>query len=180
MRDRLNALVKKREGFRPFAPAILESHVAAHTDIAYPSRFMSETCGVRSPLDLPAVTHVDGSARVQTVDPGTSPRFARLIERFYARTGCPILVNTSFNVRGEPIVASPEDAIRCMANSRIDSLALEDFVVDADRIPAFLRRRVPGERRDRVETQVHPRLTGGVERWRPAEGALPRGVYTFV
>lgn len=183
MRDRLNALVKKREGFRPFAPAILEGHVGRHMDLEHASRFMSETCQVRSSLDLPAVTHVDGSARVQTVDAATSPRFARLIERFYERTGCPLLVNTSFNVRGEPIVCSPEDALRCMANSRIDSLALEDFVVDADQVPTFLRRQAAvgaDRRRDRAPSPVHPRLAGNVERWRPAEGVLPRGVYTFV
>jgi carbamoyltransferase len=183
MRDRLNALVKKREGFRPFAPAILEAHVSEHMDIDYPSRFMNETCRVRSSLDLPAVTHVDGSARVQTVDSETSPRFARLLTSFYARTGCPILVNTSFNVRGEPIVCTPEDAVRCMANSQIDCLVLEDFVLEKDDIPAFLRRRVAaGDRslRDRVDVDVHPRLQGSVERWRPAEGVLPHGVYTFV
>ncbi|MCA9540926.1 MAG: carbamoyltransferase [Myxococcales bacterium] len=183
MRERLNALVKKREGFRPFAPAILEAQTAAHLDLRPPSRFMSETCQVRSPLDLPAITHVDGSARAQTVDPETAPRFARLIERFFARTGCPLLVNTSFNVRGEPIVCTPADALRCMANSRIDCLALEDFIVDAERIPAFLRHRAKlgaAAVRDRVETQIHPRLSGNAERWQPAEGALPRGVYTFV
>ena len=182
MRDRLNALVKKREGFRPFAPAILESHVGAHMDIDYPSRFMIETCGVRSPIDLPAITHVDGSARLQTVDAETSPRFARLLERFLARTGCPILVNTSFNVRGEPIVCTPEDAIRCMANSQIDTLVLEDFIIDKESIPAFLRKSAAAntQARDRVERDIHPRLSGNVERWRPAEGALPEGVYTFV
>jgi carbamoyltransferase len=183
MRDRLNALVKKREGFRPFAPAILESHAGDHMDIGHPSRFMTETCGVHSSLDLPAITHVDGSARVQTVDPSTSPRFARLLARFFDRTGCPLLVNTSFNVRGEPIVCTPEDAIRCMANSQIDALVLEDFVIDKEAIPTFLRKSASvgdATMRDRVETQIDPRLSGGIERWRPAEGVLPRGVYTFV
>lgn len=183
MRDRLNALIKKREGFRPFAPAILEEQAPAHIDIHYPSRFMTETCQVRSSLDLPAITHVDGSARPQTVSPETAPRFARLIAAFYARTGCPLVVNTSFNVAGEPIVNTPEDAIRCMANSQIDCLVLEDFIIDKPLISAFLRRTVAaGDRalRDRVEAQVDPRLSGDVERWRPAEGALPKGVYTFV
>ena len=182
MRDRLNALVKKREAFRPFAPAILEEHLAEHMDMRHPSRFMIETCQVRSSLELPAITHVDGSARVQTVDRATSPRFARLLECFYRRTGCPILVNTSFNVRGEPIVCTPEDAIRCMANSQIDCLVLEDFVIDKRSIPAFLRKAAAarGSLEDRVEKQPHPRLPGSVERWRPAEGILPDGVYTFV
>jgi len=185
MRDRLNELVKKREAFRPFAPAILEEHVAAHMDIDYPSRFMTETCAVRSPLSLPAVTHVDGSARVQTVDRVTNPRFARLLARFFERTGCPLLVNTSFNVRGEPIVCTPEDAIRCMANSQIDSLVLEDFIVDKEHIPLFLRKRAAIEEsargaRSAPASAGDPRLGGSVERWHPAEGALPDGVYTFV
>ena len=190
MRDRLNALVKKREGFRPFAPAILEAHAAEHLDLDAPSRFMSETCGVRSRLELPAVTHVDGSARAQTVAHAQSPRFAALLERFYQVTGCPILVNTSFNVRGEPIVCTPEDALRCMANSQIDCLVLEDFVIDKASIPAFLRKAAAsasgsagvalGPLRDRVVTELHPLLAGHVERWRPAEGILPEGVYTFV
>ena len=183
MRDRLNALVKKREAFRPFAPAILEEHAPRHLDLPVPSRFMTETCSVTSSLSLPAVTHVDGSARPQTVSASTSPRYARLIERFWQRTGVPLLVNTSFNVAGEPIVATPEDAIRCMANSQIDCLVLEDFIIDKPSIPAFLRRAAAaGDRtlRDRVEVQIDPRLAGEVERWRPAEGVLPKGVYTFV
>lgn len=183
MRDRLNALIKKREGFRPFAPAILEDDAREHIDIETPSRFMTETCQVRSTLALPAITHVDGSARPQTVSPETSPRFARLIACFHARTGVPLLVNTSFNVAGEPIVCTPEDAIRCMANSQIDCLVLEDFLIDKASITPFLRRSVAaGDRsmRDRVETRIDPRLSGDVERWRPAEGVLPRGVYTFV
>ena len=183
MRERLNALVKKREGFRPFAPAILLEHLGAHMDLEGPSPFMTETCQVRSPLDLPAVTHVDGSARVQTVDRATHPRFAALLERFCARTGCPILVNTSFNVRGEPIVCTPEDALRCVAGSQIDCLVLEDFLIDRAGLPALLRRTgalAPGPFRDRLETEVHPLLSGRAERWRPAEGVLPEGVYTFV
>jgi carbamoyltransferase len=183
MRDRLNALVKKREGFRPFAPAILEECVADHMDIAYPSRFMNETCAVRSPLDLPAVTHVDGSARVQTVDRQTSPRFHMLLEAFREKTGCPILVNTSFNVRGEPIVCTPQDAIRCMANSQIDCLVLEDMIIDKEHIPAFLRSQAKRSAPDAIardDATVDPRLSGSVERWRPADGALPLGVYTFV
>ncbi len=183
MRDRLNALVKKREAFRPFAPVILEEHLDAHMDIGGPSRFMTEICNVVSPIDLPAITHVDGSARVQTVDRENSPRFAALIDAFFRRTGCPILVNTSFNVRGEPIVCTPEDALRCMANSQIDCLVLEDFLIDKAAIPAFLRKaaeRSPGPFRDRVETDLHPLLSGNLERWRPAEGVLPEGVYTFV
>ena len=79
--------------------------------------------------DVPAVTHVDGSARVQTVDPIRHPRFHKLISKFRDKTGCPMLINTSFNVRGEPIVCSPSDAYRCFMATEIDALAIENFVV---------------------------------------------------
>lgn len=135
MRDRLNHLVKKREAFRPFAPSVLADHAAAHFDLDHPSPFMLETCRVTSPLDLPAITHVDGSARPQTVDPAVAPRYAALLEAFRRRTGCPLLVNTSFNVRGEPIVRSPADALFCLGSSGIDCLVLEDFLIDRDMLP---------------------------------------------
>jgi carbamoyltransferase len=130
MRDRINELVKKREGFRPFAPAILESRAQEHFDLSHPSPFMLETCQVRSCLDLPAITHVDGSARVQTVNESTNGRFARLLAAFESRTGCPILLNTSFNMRDEPIVCTPSDALVCFLRSEIDCLVLEDFILD--------------------------------------------------
>jgi carbamoyltransferase len=136
MRERLNRLVKKREAFRPFAPAVPLGHAAAHLDLDHPSPFMLETCRVTSSLALPAVTHVDGSARPQTVDAAASPRFAALLEAFHAATGCPLLVNTSFNVRGEPIVCTPADALACLATSDIDVLVLEDHVVTRDALPA--------------------------------------------
>lgn len=135
MRDRINALVKMRESFRPFAPAVLERRAREHFAIDHPSPFMLETCQVTSPFDLPAITHVDRSARLQTVDPESSPRFAALLARFAERTGCPILLNTSFNLRGEPIVCTPEEALACFARSRIDALVLEDFIVDRESIP---------------------------------------------
>lgn len=135
MRDRLNRLVKKREAFRPFAPSVLLAHAAEHLDLDHPSPFMLETCRVVSPIDLPAVTHVDGSARPQTVDPETAPRYAALLAAFHRRTGCPVLVNTSFNVRGEPIVASPVDALLCFGTTGIDCLVLEDFVLDREDLP---------------------------------------------
>ncbi len=136
VRQRLNQLVKKREAFRPFAPSVLYAHAADHLDLDHPSPFMLETCQVTSPLDLPGITHVDGSARPQTVDPATSPRYAALLEAFYRRTGCPILVNTSFNVRGEPIVCTPVDALFCLGNSGLDALVLEDFILDRAMLPA--------------------------------------------
>ncbi|WP_328912407.1 MULTISPECIES: carbamoyltransferase family protein [unclassified Streptomyces] len=137
MRDRINRLVKMRESFRPFAPAVLESRAAEHFDLDHPSAFMLETCAVTSPLDLPSITHVDGSARVQTVNRRVSPRFAGLLEAFDRRTGCPVLVNTSFNVRGEPVVCSPLDALRCFVRSEIDVLVLEDFVLDRSAVRAL-------------------------------------------
>ncbi|MFW6676979.1 carbamoyltransferase [Lacrimispora sp. AGF001] len=130
MRTRLNDLVKKRESFRPFAPAILEEYASQHIDMKMTSPFMLETCQVQSDIDLPAITHVDSSCRPQTVSAETNPRFHALITSFYQRTGCPILVNTSFNVRGEPIVCSPIDALRCFGNSGIDVLVLGDFIID--------------------------------------------------
>jgi carbamoyltransferase len=135
MRDRINSLVKMREGFRPFAPAVLERHAGEHFAIDHPSPFMLETCQVTSSLALPAITHVDGSARLQTVDAESNPRFAGLLESFARRTGCPVLLNTSFNMRGEPIVCTPEDALLCFTRSQIDCLVLDDFLVDREAIP---------------------------------------------
>jgi carbamoyltransferase len=98
---------------------------------------MLETCEVISPFGLPAITHVDRSARLQTVDARSSSRFACLLAGFAGRTGCPILLNTSFNMRGEPIVCTPEDALLCFARSRIDALVIEDFIIDRDALPSF-------------------------------------------
>ncbi|MCB1126740.1 MAG: hypothetical protein KDM81_09610, partial [Verrucomicrobiae bacterium] len=92
---------------------------------------------------IPAVTHVDYSARVQTVGPEANPRFRKLLERWEAATGCPVLVNTSFNVRGEPIVGSPEDAYRCFVNTEMDWLAIGDFLLDRTRQPAPPPRTTP-------------------------------------
>lgn len=137
MRDRINELVKMRESFRPFAPAVLESKAHEHFDLDHPSPFMLETCQVISPIDLPAITHIDGSARVQTVRPETSPRFAALLEEFYRRTGCPILLNTSFNMRGEPIVCTTIDAILSFTQCRIDTLVVEDFILERADLPSM-------------------------------------------
>ena len=160
MRDRLNAMVKKRESFRPFAPRILEEVRVAAPDLDGASPFMLETCQVRSPVPMPAITHVDGSCRPQTVSPVELPRFAALLQAFHEATGCPVLVNTSFNVRDEPIVCSPVDALRCFAVSNIDVLVLEDFVID--------RRRVPDEI---LRTLVNSAA--------PADVDAPATVYTF-
>jgi carbamoyltransferase len=136
MRDRLNRAVKRRESFRPFAPSVLAGRAGEHFALDHPSPFMTETCAVASPLALPAVTHADGSARPQTVDAAACPRFAALLEAFARRTGCPLLLNTSFNLRGEPIVRSPADALSCFARTAIDALVLEDFVIDRAAMPA--------------------------------------------
>jgi carbamoyltransferase len=137
MRDRINALVKMREAFRPFAPAVLESEYQNHFDLDHASPFMLETCDVISSIDLPAITHLDGSARIQTVNGNANPRFAALLQEFYRRTDCPIILNTSFNLRGEPIVCSPLDAVRTFIRSQIDLLVIEDFVLERSGIPAF-------------------------------------------
>ena len=137
MRDRINALVKMREAFRPFAPAVLASEAQAHFDLDHDSPFMLETCPVISEIDLPSITHIDGSARIQTVTSDTNPRFARLLEEFYRRTGCPIILNTSFNLRGEPIVCTSADAISCFIRSQIDLVVLDDFVLERSGIPSF-------------------------------------------
>ena len=130
MRDKLNRMVKKREQFRPFAPAVMEEKASDHFDMDSPSPFMLCTCQVISDIDLPAITHVDGTARVQTVNDKFSSKFYRLIEEFYRQTNCPIILNTSFNVRGEPIIMTAIDAIKCFVNTNIDILVLGDFLID--------------------------------------------------
>ena len=118
--DRVNVL-KRREAWRPFAPAVLEAEASKwFSDMPLPSPYMLFNGMVRSG-DLPAITHADGSARVQTVNPSCG-EFYRVIEQFFARTGVPVVLNTSFNGPGEPIVESPEDALRFLVRSRLDAL----------------------------------------------------------
>lgn len=141
MRDKINAMVKKREAFRPFAPAVLEDKTREHFEIDHASPFMLETCQVISDIHFPAITHVDGSARIQTVDRETNPLYAELLIEFDRLTGCPVLLNTSFNVRGQPIVCTPFDALLCFINTEIESLVLGDFIIDkADNSIDTLRR----------------------------------------
>ena len=117
---RVNAL-KGREPWRPFAPAVLASQAEAwFAGMPLPSPYMLFTATVRSP-ELPAITHADGSARIQTVDPSCG-EFFRVIEEFFARTGVPVILNTSFNGPGEPIVETPQDALRFLVTSRLDAL----------------------------------------------------------
>jgi carbamoyltransferase len=128
MRDILNAKVKKREGFRPFAPAVLVERSAEYFEISQPDPFMTLAPRVR--VDklsvIPAAVHVDGTGRIQTVERSANPRYWGLIEAFGRLTGVPVLLNTSFN-RKEPIVARPEDAIACYLEGGIDVLVLGDF-----------------------------------------------------
>ncbi len=167
-RERVNRHVKKRESFRPFAPSVLAEHAAEHFALDHPSPFMLETCEVRSPLALPAVTHVDGSARPQTVDATTQPRFAALLAAFHRRTGYPLLLNTSFNVRGEPIVCSPVDALLCMGRAGLDALVLEDFLIDREALPANWPELFAAWGGD------------GRSPFAGARGALAENLYTFV
>lgn len=131
-RNRINASVKRRESYRPFAPSVLEEHALRYFATAG-SRRMGEIVPVTAVArdQVPAVVHVDGTARPQTVPADWPARaFRQLIEHFYALTGVPVVVNTSFNVRDEPIVCTPEDALRCFAVSGLDELYMGPFVVD--------------------------------------------------
>ena len=151
MQSRMNLKVKFRESFRPFAPAVLAERSAECFGLEGESPYMLLVAPVaesqRIPVveeaegldrlkqrrsTLPAVTHVDGSARVQTVDRGRNPLFHALLRRFESATGCPVLINTSFNVRGEPVVSSTDDAYRCFINSRIDVLVVGPCFLERD------------------------------------------------
>lgn len=160
MQKTLNLKVKYRESFRPFAPSVLREDVNEWFDLSSDSPYMLLVADVKKERrlqmtaaeqalfgidklnvprsDIPAVTHVDYSARVQTVHRETNPRYHALLSRFKARTGCPVLVNTSFNVRGEPIVCTPEDAFRCFMGSEIDVLVVENcYLRKEDQDPAL-------------------------------------------
>jgi carbamoyltransferase len=145
----VNLKIKFRESFRPFAPSVLADRASDYFDLDTESPYMLLVADVRDAttggtgLDrrhhtdspIPAVTHVDGSARVQTVSEDRSPTYARLLRAFEARTGCPVLVNTSFNVRGEPIVCTPEDAVRCFRRTHMDALVLGNHLVTKAMLP---------------------------------------------
>lgn len=131
MKDLLNRYVKHREEFRPFAPSVLEERAAEFFPGCTRSPFMLFVYPVAKEQQarVPAITHVDGTARVQTVSRDAQPRYYRLIEEFERRRGVPMVLNTSFNVMGEPIVNTPEDAIRCFYSTGMDALALGDHVI---------------------------------------------------
>jgi carbamoyltransferase len=131
MKERVNSVVKHREGFRPFAPSCIEERASDFFEGCGHSPFMlfvHEVAPDKRAL-LPATTHVDGTARVQTVSAALQPRYHRLLCEFERRRGVPIVLNTSFNVMGEPIVNSPEDAIRCFLGTGIDALVLGDYII---------------------------------------------------
>ena len=151
MQSVMNVKIKYRESFRPFAPAILREHVSEYFELDRDSPYMLLVADVvaarRTAIpesardlwgidqlnvprsDIPAVTHVDYSARIQTVRREANPLYYDIIDAFYRRTGCPVIVNTSFNVRGEPIVCTPEDAYRCFMRTEMDALVVENFVL---------------------------------------------------
>jgi carbamoyltransferase len=131
MQDYLNIVVKHREAFRPYAPSILEDEVTRFYDLPQSSRYMELTAVARPEVrhQIPAVTHVDGSARPQTVTREENELLERLLQEFQRLTGLPLVLNTSFNLAGEPIVESPADAVACFLRSELDALILGDFVV---------------------------------------------------
>lgn len=170
MQETLNAKIKLREGFRPFAPAVLRERAHEVFDVpeGFDAPYMTFVANVRDALrreasddptlpiesraarvrsTIPAVTHVDGSARLQTVDEARHGRFHGLLREFHARTGCPLLVNTSFNVRGEPIVRTPDEALACFYGTEMDVLVIGGHIVRKDsaappsRFSGDLRRR---------------------------------------
>ena len=131
MKDILNARIKHREPFRPFAPSVLLEATGDYFDQSYPDPFMLKVYGVRPEkrATIPAVTHVDGTGRLQTVERATSPRYWQLIKAFEGLTGVPVILNTSFN-ENEPIVCRPREAIDCFLRTRMDALAIGDFLVE--------------------------------------------------
>jgi len=151
MQSVMNLKIKYRESFRPFAPSVLAERVADYFELDRPSPYMALVAAVREELrtpmtaeqeglfgieklniprsKIPAVTHIDYSARIQTVHRATNPRYHELIRRFEAITGCAVVVNTSFNVRGEPIVCTPEDAYRCFMRTEMDYLVVGNYLL---------------------------------------------------
>lgn len=151
MQKKINLKVKYRESFRPFAPSILREHLEDWFELSVDSPYMLFVAEIKSDkrIDMnekekslfgidklnvarslvPAITHVDYSARIQTVHKETNKPYYDLISRFYDKTGCPLILNTSFNVRGEPIVCSPIDAFNCFMGTDLDILAIENYIL---------------------------------------------------
>ena len=170
MQSTMNLKIKYRESFRPFAPSCLREDVSHFFEIDTESPYMLLVAPVKeerrlkmSPeeeqlfgieklnvprSDIPAITHVDYSARIQTVEKERAPKYHYLLERVKDRTGCGVVINTSFNVRGEPIVCTPEDAYRCFMRTEMDVLVLEDCVLEKEAQPQFEEQ---GDWRDEYE-----------------------------
>jgi carbamoyltransferase len=158
----MNLKIKFRESFRPFAPAVMREHVSEYFELDSDSPYMllvapvakerrrkmsqeeSELFGIAKlnvpKSDLPAITHVDYSARIQTVSSSQHPSFYKLLSAFKANTGCPVLVNTSFNVRGEPIVCTPADAYACFMRTNMDALVVGNIVMLKEEQPKWQER----------------------------------------
>jgi len=159
MQAQMNIKIKFREGFRPFAPSVLRERVSDYFEMDYDSPYMLLVAPVRKerqiPMtqdqqrlwgidklnlprsDLPAITHIDYSARVQTVAKDTNPNYYTLIKEFERLTGCAVVINTSFNVRGEPIVCTPADAYQCFMRTHIDHLVLGPFMLNKSEQPEW-------------------------------------------
>jgi len=131
MKDILNARIKRREWFRPFAPSILEEHVSEWFEVSYPVPFMEKVYKIKAQKRefIPAVTHIDGTGRLQTVSKTMNPLYYDLISEFHKLTGVPIVLNTSFN-ENEPIVNTPSEAIECFLRTRMDVLVVGNFYME--------------------------------------------------
>jgi carbamoyltransferase len=134
MWDVVNEAVKHREAWRPFAPVILAGHEGEFWEDASPSPFMMKAYDVRPDKKavIPAVTHVDGTCRPQTISKDVNPVYFGILESFFQKTGVPVLMNTSFNVRGEPIVCRPVEALRCYSGTGMDALVIGSFLLQKE------------------------------------------------
>jgi len=131
--QRVNLKIKFRESFRPFAPTVIEEDLNKYFDLDVPTPFMLLVAQVKK-NDIPAVTHVDNSARIQSVSKSQNPKYHKLISKFKEKTGTSVIINTSFNVRGEPIVCTPLDALKCFMRTDMDILVMGGFIVTNENI----------------------------------------------
>lgn len=141
--QKVNLKIKFRESFRPFAPTVLEERVSDYFDLDRASPYMllvADTLPNRR-AEIPAVTHVDGSTRIQTINRNQNARYYDLLKAFEKRTGCGVIINTSFNVRGEPIVESPQDAINCFLHTHMDYLVLGNCILSKDKMPPTVKQK---------------------------------------
>jgi carbamoyltransferase len=139
MQKHVNLKIKKREGFRPFAPIVLEEFAQDWFDMPTSSKSMLYTYPCKQASKIPSCVHVDKSSRVQSVNKEDNPKIHELLVEFNKISGYPVLINTSFNIRGEPIVCSPQDAIKCFFNTDMDALVLEDFLLLKEQQPESIK-----------------------------------------